>query len=374
MRPPTPGNPFADLDPSYFPSLTGLPDVGGTVPSIALNGEPTLNAFVIGGSALDVGIDPTLLVYGNVGCSTLCGHVPSFNYRDGIFTLDAGAPPAGLGPEIVVPFTLEGGDLVQSGQSVASRVIVTVDLEGNPYEMMLDTGATNITVSQAAFDALTADGRVTIDRSSRAAATVGGRRDGDVRRARVNDRVTIDGVEGTVDGTSTSKLTRAATVGTGGVVATGPVIVHDSSFDMILANISTDVGHTIDGSLGGTFLENFYVTIDYANGMVHFAPYNDPSFILDQGRTIGITLDAPQDGGFPVLSVTGDAATKGIEIGDLVIRIDDVDFSTAGYFEAVETIYGAVGTTKMVTFGNAAQVSHMTVPLVVDEALPLPGP
>ncbi|HTR55051.1 MAG TPA: aspartyl protease family protein [Kofleriaceae bacterium] len=328
------GNPLSDLDQSKFASVAALPLDGGTVASLQLDGSTSPDVYVVGSPFTDLTADPTFPIVGNMGCSAFCAGVPSFDYRDGTFALDA-TPPTGLGADIAIPFSFEGGNIDNFGQRVTSRVIVTVELEGHAYQMMLDTGATSVSVSERAFAALTADGRTT-----------------------------IAGQTAIVSGASTSTLTRAASITLAGVEVDDAVVIHDSGFDTVLTAISNDVGHTIDGSLGGTFLNHFYVTVDYANRIVHLAPYDDVSFVLDQGHTIGLSLTTDAAGQLVIASVAGDAAAKGLHVGDVVQAIDGIDAS-AGYYALAEATYGPLGATKTV------ELADTSATLAVDELLPL---
>ncbi len=130
----------------------------------------------------------------------------------------------------MLPFSFVGGGVVQSnGIQVTepqSRVVVTVSIEGVSHTLIVDTGASDVFVNQAVYDALTSDGRAQLS---------GGSAD-------------------TTLGTSTVSLTRAKTIAVGGASAQGVLVTHDSSFDMNLTAISSDAGETIEGSLGGSFL------------------------------------------------------------------------------------------------------------------------
>ena len=105
------------------------------------------------------------------------------------------------------------------------------------FTMIVDSGASTVILSDAAYSAITADGRVMID----------------------------GGMTQTTSGTSDSSITRVASIVVGGAEVDNAVITHDTSFDSNLDEVSGDVGQTIDGSLGGTFLHNFFVTVDYPN-------------------------------------------------------------------------------------------------------------
>src|SRR5205807_2343253 len=91
-----------------------------------------------------------------------------FNYRDRQFRLGAAGDPADVAePGTSVRFSIEGGGrgAITSTMAVtypATRVPVTVDIEGTSHAMVLDTGASEVTVRSSVFDALTADGRAVL--------------------------------------------------------------------------------------------------------------------------------------------------------------------------------------------------------------------
>jgi len=270
--------------------------------------------------------------------------VAAFDYKGAAFFLGPSAPaaPSGLEPESTFPFSFEGGSVLDGVNVPRSRVVVQVSLEGTMYSMILDTGASSITVSQAAFSALTADGRVQI----------------------------TGGSTETTGGTSTSSLTRAASVAVGGVTVDSVVVAHDTSFDTNLAAISTDVGKTIDGSLGGDFLHDFFVTIDYPASTVHLARYSDLSWAIDQGEQIGIALEA-SGSSYVIEGASPTVAGMGVSNGDVVDSIDGVPLSGLSLAQETVLLYGPVGSTKSVHFGTAAQVENQTLTMTVEEFLPL---
>jgi hypothetical protein len=177
------------------------------------------------------------------------------------------------------------------------------------------------------------------------------------------------GVE-TTSGVSSSSLARAASIVVGGVEVDSVVVAHDTSFDTNLGAVSMDAGQTIDGSLGGDFLHDFYVTVDYAASTVHLARYSDLGFAVDQGEQIGIGLEA-EGSDYVVSGTSSAAAAKGISVGDLVVAIDDVNLSGLSLAQASLPLFGKVGSTKTVKFGSAAQVENQTLSLLVEEFLPL---
>ena len=87
---------------------------------------------------------------------------------------------------------------------------------------------------------------------------------------------------------------------------------------------ATELGTQIDGLLGGSFLRNFLVSIDYPNGQLHLQPYVTPP-IPDEFRRVGITIGLDATGmNFVVSSVypNTDAAAQNIKVNDQIVSID----------------------------------------------------
>jgi hypothetical protein len=296
----------------------------------------------------DVTGDSDFTIDANVGCTVICGFTPSFNYRDVALALNAATAPTELEGATTFSFSLKGGGEKDAGIAVypPSRIVVQVKLEGEEYSMILDTGASAVTVSQAAFSALTKDGRAQLSGSTE-----------------------------TTSGASTSSTTRAASVVVGGVELDGVLVSHDPTFDQHLQDTSGDVGVTIDGSLGGSFLHEFYVTVDYAQQQVTLARYSDQSFAIDLAEHVGLLLETATEGAnvvYVVGQATGDAASKGVEAGDIVTAIDNYSFASLSPLQISTLLFGQVGTVRRVTFGAAKNNANKTVPILVEENLPLP--
>ncbi|HEY5010595.1 MAG TPA: aspartyl protease family protein, partial [Acidimicrobiales bacterium] len=259
----------------------------------------------------------------------------------------AQAPPDLL-PETKIPFALEGGGTNRLGgftvTTPPSRIVVRVDVEGAPHAMIVDTGASLVTVDQALFASITKDGR----------PQLGG------------------GMACTASGPSTTTAARVLTLSVAEATVHDVVVAHDTAFDETLARISKDAGQTIEGSLGGTFLDHFYVTIDYPAGELHLAPYADTSFAVDPAQRVGFDLEARPGGGYRVEDVVPgtDAASKGVHVGDEVLAIDGQKLAPLSATEATLLIFGKVGATKKVQFGAATKLDHMTVAIKVNEFLP----
>jgi hypothetical protein len=336
------GNPVVELDPETFPSVSSSES---TIPLLKVGSFSVDKVLAIGSADGLASPDPDFPLSANIGCGALCGHVAAFNYRDVIFSLGTQAPPppSALLAASSLDFTLKGG----KATPFASRIVVTASIEGTTHTLLLDTGATLVTLRQSVFQSIASDGRKTL----------------------------MEGTAETTEGTSTTTVTRVRSIAVGGASVSSVVIAESADADTIFDNISEDVGETIDGSLGGTFTNQFYITIDYPKGEVTFVPYANHDFVLDLGENIGFEL-APgaSSGSYVVGAVTSgsDASKKGVSVGDVVVEIDGQNLASLTPAEAVVLCYGTVGATKEVAFGAAASLADQTVALAVDEFLPLP--
>lgn len=340
------GNPLMLLNPASFPSS---PDVGTT--SFTVAGHTYDDVPVVTSTLSPASPDPAFSLGGLVGCPLLCNTVASFNYRDAVMTIGDSPQISGVGADTAIPFDFEGGGTTfqVNGKSVdlpQSRVVVNVDLEGQTYRMIVDTGATSITVGESVLAILASDGRKKLDSGS--LQTAG-------------------------NGASSATYTRAKKVTVGGVSVQDVVVVHDSAFDRNLQTIDVETGDAIFGSLGGSFLEHFAVTIDYPNHMLHLAPYTDTSFIVDAGRAVGFSVKtAIEKQGAVVSSVLAgsQAEALGIAAGDVVTSVDGTAVTGLSFSEIQVLLSGAVGSTKSVTFGSAAKNANQTLTVPVEEYFP----
>jgi hypothetical protein len=339
------GDPFVLLSPTVFPEA---PQVG-SVSTLSVESDDLTNPQVITSSNVGTSPDPAVPLGGFLGCTVICSSVVSFNYRDAAFTIGSTGAPSGLEAETKLGFSFKGGmSLSVDGFTVTeprSRIVVSVEIEGTSHTMILDTGASVVTVNADVFASLTADGRATLS----------------------------GGMVQTSAGTSTASYTRAKSVSLGGAAVESVVVSHDPSFDNNLDAVSTDSGETIEGSLGGTFLNGFFVTIDYPNRALHLARYEDTSFIVDPAEVLGFALQAG-DSGYAVTKVYPgtDAAAKGVTEGDAVVAIDGQTLGSITRSEVGILLAGTVGSTKSVQFGAASKLANQTVSIAVDNLLPLP--
>jgi hypothetical protein len=364
-----------DGDPGVFPGLQ-LPDTQ----------QVTVNfSFLDSGGAPVVTVDnipaiqlTTAMMDANQGFAAILGGdvLRQFSVQldyaapmmDG-FCLGCASGPRGdvESPGAAIPFKIAGGGLApveigagtQSGnvQIPPTRIPVTVFIEGtdaaHQYNFMLDTGASEVTLSSTVYQALVADGRPQL---------AGG--------------IPIS----TVNGNMTASVTRAKTITVGGeTVMDAPVmtIPVDNSNDDLLGNLGQELGYQLDGLLGGSFLRNFLVTIDYPSGQLHLQRYTNPP-IADEFRRVGITINLNDAGtNFLVTSVYpgSDAEAKQVAVNDQVLAIGQVRLDpVADQFDADNLLDGTPGTTIQIQFGKAMSptISNQTVGLLVDDLIPNP--
>jgi hypothetical protein len=271
-------------------------------------------------------------------------------------------------PGGVVAFTLKGGGhsavtlgVDSAGNAIVSpaidipptRIPVTVNIDGTDHPFIVDTGSTEVSLRSTVYSQLISDGRAQL----------------------ANGGIAIM----TLSGASNASVTRAKSITVGGVSVTNvPVMtINSTPADKLLNGISSELGTQIDGLLGGSYLRNFLVTIDYPAGQLHLEPYTTPP-IPDEFRRVGFTIGLDVTGVYFVQSVfpNTDAAAKGVMAFDQVTAIDGTALASLGNVaEADALLDGTPGTSKMITFGSQTgtpALAGTTVSILVDDLIPNP--
>ncbi len=347
------GSPVVALDPSVFVGA-GLPDGQGTVDDLTVGSLTFTRPSVLGANLIS-SPDPTITVGGSLGCGVLCDFAVSLDYRAATVTLGTSTPPSDIAdPGSSIPFTLGGGGTATitgvPGNVVfpPSRIEVDATIEGVAHAFMVDTGSSFVTLRKTVFAGLIADGRTEI----RGIGTA------------------------TVGQESSSAVTRLRSFSVGDEEIDGLVAASDPSIDDSLDSVGAEVGYEVDGLVGGSFLRQFYVTIDYPNSALRLRRYTTGGPTYDTFDRIGAAV-APAQGTTPatvaqVLTGT-DAATQGMAVGDQIVAIDGKPLAALGSTAIDELLSGPVGSSKTVQFGVAksALLSEKTVFIGVDDILPL---
>lgn len=339
------GAPVTVLSPSRFPGAA-IPTGAGAV-DLTVGGLTVLRAPELAVELFPA--RPGFAPGGLLGGSLLCQFAVVLDYRGGEVRLSA-APPTDLGdvqvPGVTVPFRLEGGGRGVLGGTTfaypATRVSVAALVDGKPRTLILDSGASWMVVRHALWGELAADGRPTLT------------------------GVPILSAEGVVAG----QLTRARTVSVAGETVADPPVLDVG--DELLDAFAAEVGHPVDGLLGGAWLRQFAVTIDYPSGALWLARYRTtPHIDPDELHQLGFVLEAAApDAGqrwvirhvYPGTS----AAQAGLVDGDPLVSVGGVALDALAYEDAEKLLHGAVGEAREVV------TSKGSVMVKIDDLLPPP--
>src|SRR4029078_6266037 len=141
----------------------------------------------------------------------------------------------------------------------ATRIPIQVEIDGTTHPFVLDTGASETTVRASVFTTITGDGRPQ-----------------------------LSGLPiMTVMGSSSASATRVTTLTAADQTGDHAVVIKIG--DTLIDGLAMEVKHPVDGLLGGNFLRNFLVTIDYPGGVLHLQRYTTPP-IADEFQRVGIEL------------------------------------------------------------------------------------
>lgn len=224
-----------------------------------------------------------------------------------------------------------------------TRALVLVRLEGlEPAWFMVDTGASAVVLLPSVVAAL-----------------------GDVDRPRL-DGVTINTSSGRVLGSYLR--VGAVAIGDTRVTSVSALVIPDEGF---LDGLSAEVGVPVSGLIGGSFLREFRVSIDYPGRMLGLAEYRDRSHI-DPDEFVGVGFKmAPQGTVWEVGDVyTGtDAFDEGLRPGDVLLELDGASLNGATR-AGVDATLARFGLGDEVPVGVARGGGTETVLVAVEDLLP----
>jgi hypothetical protein len=239
------GAPFTRLDPTRFGSLMITPGLG-QVSTLDVGSVHLTDVEVVAASLCGAGMMcPGGGAAGLLGGAVMDGFAVTIDYRRSAVTFGAFTPPSNARPPVMVPFALEGGGPVTVGDAnvtlPATRIALDVNIEGTVVPMLVDTGSSTMVLDPALYDALVADGR-----------------------AQSTSNVV------TVMGTESVPSTKLRAMSLGGAEQANVAAVR-SPLDMTL--IESEVGHPVQGLVGGAYLQNYLTTIDYPALQITLRPY-----------------------------------------------------------------------------------------------------
>jgi len=349
------GSPVVLIDPTKFP--------GAQVPTqTQIRGNLSFGDFTVDQIPMmqirtSGAMDP-LAFAGLLGGNVMRQFSVQLDYADPLNAFRLGTPPMDSSPPgVALPgttfaFTLEGGGRGQlQGETVTivpTRIPVTVDIDGVSRPFILDTGASETSVRSTVYAAIIADGRPE-----------------------------LHGLPiSTVSGPTMASVTRARTMTVAGQSIANAAVM--TIGDQILDSIQQEVKHPIDGLLGGNYLREFLVTIDYPLGSMRLQRYDTPP-VADEFKRIGIELGAGSGSHSFVVGVVysdTDAELKQLNPGDELIAIDGQSLDGLDSLAADALLTGTVGTTRQVQLGttSAGGLANTTIGVLVEDLIPPPPP
>jgi hypothetical protein len=349
------GSPVVLIDPTKFP--------GAAVPNqVQLTGSLTFGDFTVDNIPMiqirtSGAMDP-LAFAGLLGGNVMRQFSVQFNYADPARAFRLGMPPMDTSPPGVeipgasVGFVLEGGGRGQIQGEVVNivptRIPVTVDIDGVPRPFILDTGASETSVRSVVYSAIVADGRPQ-----------------------------LYGLPiSTVAGPAMASVTRSRTMTVAGQMVANAAVM--TIGDTILDSIQQEVKHPVDGLLGGNYLREFLVTIDYPLTTMRLQRYDTPP-VADEFKRIGIELGAGTASArfsVGVVYAGTDAELKQLKAGDELMAIDGQALNSLDSLGADALLTGTVGSTRQVQLGAAAApgLSDTTITVLVEDLIPPPPP
>jgi hypothetical protein len=306
----------------------------------------TLDVFAPGYALGDTSI------IGIVGGDLLRYFCPEIDYRNKRATLHEScqvppSPRPDCDATVTIPFALlGGGQLTLSNQTAIAvkptRIAFEVTVEDTAVTAVLDSGASAPALTPALAEQLFAD--------------------------RPN-RPHLEPVQvATVAGVVSATMLRVREIRAGGVaVRSVPCLAPEDP--MFLQYLSAEIGRPVSLLLGGAFLREFNVRLDYAKRSIYFAPYVERDHIdPDEYVFVGVAL--AEDAGQVVISNVyneTDAAAQDVQIGDIVMAVDGrTVFGLQDTLDAIATFeQGERVALELQRLG----VTH-TVELLIEDLLP----
>lgn len=346
------GSPVTVLDPDVYP----LPEGRLRPARLSMLGITALSPLV---GVLDL-FDDELSVAGVLGGDLLRHFALTVDYRAASVVLypalHGGVPPCGddLDPAVQTGFTLRGGGVLSltSDEDLpvpATRIVVTLLLEGREIDAVLDTGATSVVLRESLYDALATERP---------------------------ERPSLQGLEViTVDGALATELSRAADL----ALADAPEASRRTSVETMvvqgsvaLDGVSAEVGRPVDALLGAAYLRWFQLTVDYPARRLTLRPYRTPDHVdPDAWITVGFNWYETDSGAVWVDRVVpGTAAeTAGLRAGDRILRAGDRDITQEGRF-GVEAAVDASALGDEVPFTLERGGASYQVDVEIEDLLP----
>lgn len=279
----------------------------------------------------------------------------TFNHRDQQLVLGPLSVPMGVEPTgATKKFDLQGGGRGQLQGTTgiidfpATRISLTVTIEGTDHPFILDSGASLMVLDPSLFNALAKDGRAT---------------------TQVGALTTM--------GMGSSKAMRLRSVVVAGAEVQGAPAI---SSPLDLSQLAAEVGHPVEGLLGGTYLREFLVTVDYPSQQLTLRRYDTRDHIRDEFQRVGVLI-SQSGGSFSVAYVfpNTDAANNpnltclqgNQRLGSELISVDGTALTGLAGEDADHLLRGTPGGYKMLVLQPACGGPQVSASIRVDDVLPL---
>jgi hypothetical protein len=218
----------------------------------------------------------------------------------------------------------------------AGMPTVTVQIDGKPYGVLLDTGGTCVMLSRDAMSSwLTAHG----------------------------DWQKLDGAYGRGDmglGKFESKLFMLDIPRLDlGPFPLEQVLAVSRPAGIYEKNMTQLTGAPIVGSLGGNVFRAFRIEIDYPLSKLYLT--RDKSVKPAALDMVGISIEPVAGGGFDVANLQGDTGT--MAVGDHLLKVDGLDVSQATLQAVLAALAGKPGESRMLTVQRGDQTLEIKAPV-----------
>jgi hypothetical protein len=240
------GSPLMLVDPNKFPTLN-LPSGLSTASTVDIGAIHLTDVTILAASPCGMMVCTGTQPAGLLGGDVLVGFALTLDYAKAAVGFGVSTNPTGIGAPVTTPFVLAGGAAVSptgadGGLSQPpTRITISVTIEGTVHPFVLDTGSSPVVLRPEVYDSIVADGRP-------------------------QTTVSIS----TVTGTQTQPATSLSSVSLAGANESNVEAVRSP---VNLDLLSVEVGHTVDGLLGGAYLQHFVVKIDYPAQQITLSPY-----------------------------------------------------------------------------------------------------
>lgn len=241
------------------------------------------------------------------------------------------------------------GTLIPQGTPLATLIHpqsgfprLEVQIDGQTYGMLLDTGASHTMISRTLLDILVA-AHPDWPRANGAVGTTNmGYEQVDTKKCMVRLAECTWGPYQLADVS---------------VVSRDPGVFED--------RMSLGMAGPIVGALGGNVLRCFRVEIDYAGQTTYLEQYAAP--VAHDMDMVGLTLLPQSDGSYRVLEIAADGNTpqdyEHIQAGDILLHVDRQEISGLSLASAVDTLRGVPGQIHTLQLERAGQQREIQVPV-----------